>query len=106
MTSSSTSTTMKAVRLHTYGDVDALVYEDAARPEPGRDQLLVKVLAAGVQPADLVIRRGDHADWGLTFPLILGYDVSGVVAAVGDGDTGGLEVGSEVWGAGRHDPRR
>jgi NADPH:quinone reductase-like Zn-dependent oxidoreductase len=100
MTSDSTDTTMKAVRLHTYGSADALVYEDAPRPEPGRDQVLVQVLAAGVQPADLEIRRGEHADWGLTFPLILGYDVSGVVAAVGDGDTGGLEVGSEVWGQG------
>jgi NADPH:quinone reductase-like Zn-dependent oxidoreductase len=92
--------TMKAVRLHAYGDADTLVYEDAVRPAPGRDQLLVQVMAAGVQATDLEIRRGDHADWGLTFPLILGYDVSGVVAAIGDGDTGGLEVGSEVWGQG------
>jgi hypothetical protein len=54
---------------------------------PGAGQLLVQVLAAGVQPVDLEVRRGERADWGYTFPLILGTDVSGVVAA-GDGGTG------------------
>jgi NADPH:quinone reductase-like Zn-dependent oxidoreductase len=100
MARSSANGTMKAVRLHEYGGADALVYEDAARPRPGPGQVLVQVRAAGVQPFDLEIRRGEHPEFGLTLPLTLGLDVSGVVAAISDDDAEGLEVGTEVWGQG------
>ena len=91
--------TMKAVRLHGYGGPEALVYEDAPSPEPGAGQVLVRVKAAGIQPVDWEIRRGDHPEWGYEFPLILGTDVAGVVAEVGEG-VEGFRAGQEVWGQG------
>ena len=89
---------MKAVRLHSYGDPETLVYEDAPRPEPGPGEVLIRVLAAGVNPIDWKIRQG----WMKNFfdykmPLILGTDVSGVVEAVGANVTN-LQPGQNVYG--------
>jgi NADPH:quinone reductase-like Zn-dependent oxidoreductase len=78
-------TTMKAVRLHAYGGADALVYEDAPRPVPKQGEVLVKVHAAGVNPVDWKLRSGAFKDPRTKFPLILGFDVSGVVESVGAG---------------------
>jgi NADPH:quinone reductase-like Zn-dependent oxidoreductase len=44
--------TMKAVRMHGYGGSDVLRYEDAPRPEPAPDEVLVRVHAAAVNPVD------------------------------------------------------
>lgn len=90
--------TMKAVRIHTFGNSETLGYEDAPRPEPEAGQVLVRVHAAGVNPLDWKIREG----WLQNFrhdslPLILGGDISGVVEAVGSGVTS-LQPGQEVYG--------
>lgn len=79
---------MKAVRIHTYGGPEVLVYEDAPQPEPGRAELLVQVHAAGVNPVDWKIREG-HLKTLLRYrlPLILGWDFSGVVEEVGSAVT-------------------
>lgn len=90
---------MKAVRLHGYGGPEVLVYEDASRPEPGPGRVLVAVRAAGIQPVDREIRSGEHPEWGYAFPITLGTDFAGVVAAVGEG-VEHLRVGQEVWGQG------
>ncbi len=75
---------MKAVQIHTYGNPDVLVYEDAARPEPKADEVLIRVHAAGVNPADWKIRQGYLQDkFPFPMPLILGYDVAGVIEAIG-----------------------
>jgi NADPH:quinone reductase-like Zn-dependent oxidoreductase len=75
---------MKAIRIHDYGDAGALQYEDAPAPEIGADGLLIKVVGAGVNPVDYKIRAGYmKAVRALTFPAILGSDVSGVVERVG-----------------------
>lgn len=68
-----------------------------ARPAPQAGQVLVRVVASGVNPLDLKIRAGaaEHARHPL--PAILGIDLAGVVAAVGPGVTG-LRVGDEVYG--------
>ena len=78
---------MKAVRIHVYGGLDALRYEQAPAPEPGPGEVLLRVHAAGVNPADAKIREGKAfaSMCKEPFPLILGWDVSGVVVAVGAG---------------------
>jgi NADPH:quinone reductase-like Zn-dependent oxidoreductase len=89
--------TMKAVRIHEYGGPEVLVYEDAPRPQAGEGEVLVQVHAAGINPVDWKIRQGlakDRLHYRL--PLILGWDVSGVVEAVGRG-VRRLKVGDEVY---------
>lgn len=81
------STTMKAARIHVYGDPNVFVYEDAPRPQPDAGELLVRVQAAGVNPVDFKTRAGRGMGGGSPdlLPLIVGWDVSGVVEAVGAG---------------------
>jgi NADPH:quinone reductase-like Zn-dependent oxidoreductase len=89
--------TMKAVCIYSYGGPGVLVYEDAPRPHPGDGEVLVRVHAAGINPVDWKIREG-HLKERLhhTLPLVLGWDVSGVVEALGSGLTR-LKVGDEVF---------
>jgi NADPH:quinone reductase-like Zn-dependent oxidoreductase len=76
--------TMKAVRIHQYGGPEMLKYEDAPRPEPAEDEVLVRIHAAAVNPVDWRIRSGSRRQrLKHTFPLILGWDLSGTVARVG-----------------------
>ena len=74
-----TTTTMKAVRIHSYGEAEVLKYEDAPRPEPKEDEILVRVFAASVNPVDAKVRQGHFKPPGAQMPLIIGYDISGVV---------------------------
>ena len=67
---------MKAVRIHKYGEPDVLIYEDAPLPEPEEDELLIRVHAAGVNPADRQIRSGKRAVLKGPFPLILGFIIN------------------------------
>lgn len=78
------------------GDLDVFRFEDYDVPPPGPGEVTVEVRAAGVNPADAKhVRRGDPAD----FPKALGYEVAGVITALG-ADTeiasGGGAVGDEV----------
>src|SRR4029453_16419008 len=83
-TAQSVTPTMKAVVIREYGGPEVLKYEDIPRPEPNDDQLLVRVIAAGVNPVDGMIRSGMFAKEGnRAFPIILGGDVAGVVEKVG-----------------------
>ena len=93
--------TMKAVRLHDFGGPEVLHYEDAPRPIPASGEVLVRVHAASLNPPDLYLRDGYRAlppEWQpiATFPLILGTDVSGVIAAIGN-DVTEFSVGDEVY---------
>ena len=74
---------MKAIVIHEYGGPNVLKYEDVPRPEPKEDHILVRVVAAGVNPVDGMIRSGMFANEKRAFPLILGGDVAGVVEKVG-----------------------
>lgn len=75
---------MKAVRIHAYGDASVLRYEDAPMPDLAPEDVLVRVVAASVNPVDWKIREGYLKQMlPLQFPLTLGWDVSGVVEAVG-----------------------
>ncbi|WP_248910300.1 NADP-dependent oxidoreductase [Halocatena marina] len=86
--------------MHEFGSPDVLRYEDAPRPEPLDDEVLVRVHAAGINPVDWRIRQGMPMVSMLPenpFPLILGMDVSGVVEQVGVSVTG-FESGDAVFG--------
>jgi NADPH:quinone reductase-like Zn-dependent oxidoreductase len=80
--------TMKAIVIHEYGGPEVLKYEDVPRPEPKEDQILVRVIAAGVNPVDGLIRSGMFGkDSKAAFPMILGGDIAGVVDKVGSKTT-------------------
>src|SRR5713101_9184438 len=76
----STKPMMKAIVVHEYGDPEVLKYEDAPRPEPKENEALVRVIAAGVNPVDALIRSGKYAKFfGTNLPLVPGYDIAGIV---------------------------
>jgi len=76
--------TMKAVVIHSYGGPDALKVEDVPRLVPKEDEILIRVIAASVNPVDVAIRKGYLAELiGNKFPLILGMDASGIVEKTG-----------------------
>ena len=77
--------TMHAVRLHQYGAAENLVYEETQRPEPQKGEVLVRVRAAGVNPVDWKTREGHGVAETLESPIILGWDIAGVVEEVGGG---------------------
>ncbi|MGA2208454.1 MAG: NADP-dependent oxidoreductase [Acidimicrobiales bacterium] len=87
-----------AVRFDEYGDIDVLKVVEVAEPVPGPGQVLVKVVAAGINPGEASIRKGLlHAMWPATFPSGEGSDLAGVVAAVGP-DVTQFAPGDEVFG--------
>ena len=85
---------MKAVYIDRFGQPDVLTYGDRPDPVPAADEVLIEVAAASVNAADWKQRRGSYPD--LAFPHILGRDVSGTVAAVGDQVTT-FSPGDEVF---------
>ena len=90
--------TMKAVRIHNYGGLDVLRYEDAPRPRPGAGEVLIRIHAAGVNPVDWKVREGYLQELlPYSLPFIPGWDVSGVVQATGP-EAGRLKERDEVYG--------
>jgi len=83
---------MQAVVIHETGDPDVLRYEEADRPEPGDGEVLIRVHAASVNPADWKSRRGSREE---PLPRVLGYDVSGTIE-ISRAD--GFAEGDEVFG--------
>src|SRR5438477_8414273 len=96
---SATSQTMKAIRIHNYGGPEVLQYQDAQRPQPQAGEVLVRVHATGVNPIDWKVREGHMKNfWSHKFPLILGWDLSGVVEELGPSPAAGrFKVGDEVY---------
>lgn len=92
---------MKAVRLHAFGGPEVLVYEDAPKPKPATGEVLVRVHAIGLNPPDWYLRDGYKMlplEWQpkVSFPIIPGTDISGVIEAVAD-DVERFAVGDEVY---------
>jgi NADPH:quinone reductase-like Zn-dependent oxidoreductase len=88
---------MLAVRIHQYGKRDVLSLDDIPVPEIGPDELLVRVVAASVNPVDWKVREGYLAQMiPHRLPLTLGWDLSGVVQAVGS-DVQGWQPGDAVF---------
>lgn len=89
---------MKAVRFHEYGPPDVLRYEDAPRPEAAKNEVLVRVRAAAVNPIDWYIRAGHMRSFrSYPLPMIPGWDFSGVIEQVG-AEVQGWQTGDEVFG--------
>lgn len=89
---------MQAVRFHSYGGPEVLALEEIPLPETGSGEVLIRVHAAGVNPLDWKIRDGHVRAWlKHRLPLIPGWDVSGVVAAVAS-DVTSFKTGDEVYG--------
>jgi NADPH:quinone reductase-like Zn-dependent oxidoreductase len=87
-----------AVRFDAYGDIGVLTVVEVARPTPGPGQVLVQVVAAGINPGEASIRKGLlHAMFPATFPSGEGSDLAGVVAEVGP-EVSRFAVGDEVLG--------
>jgi len=80
---------MKAVRIHQFGGPEVLMYEDIPDPQLRKDQVLVRVKACSLNHLDLWVRKGLP---GVKLPHILGSDVAGEVAAVGEYVTGFLPL--------------
>jgi NADPH:quinone reductase-like Zn-dependent oxidoreductase len=76
---------MKAVRIHQFGGPEVLVYEDVFDPQPRKDQVLVRVKACSLNHLDLWVRKGLP---GVKLPHILGSDIAGEIAEVGEYVTG------------------
>jgi NADPH:quinone reductase-like Zn-dependent oxidoreductase len=95
---------MKAIVRDSYGSPDVLELTDIDKPEPGDDEVLLRVHAASVNPADWHILRGApyiaRMQFGLRKPKdrVLGCDVAGRVEAVGK-DVTMLQPGEEVFGS-------
>ena len=88
---------MKAIRIHNYGGAEVLEYENAPRPIPQADEVLIRVHAAGVNPIDWKVRQGYMKDlWLHKFPLVLGWDLSGVIEEIGTG-VSRFKKGDEVY---------
>lgn len=87
---------MRAVVAIKQGGPEVLELREVEKPEPGLTEILVRVRTAGVNPTDWKARAGGGLP-GKTFPAILGYDVAGVVEAVGPGVTL-YKPGDEVLG--------
>lgn len=83
---------MYAIRVHTPGGADALVYEEVAMPEPGPGEARVKIAAIGVNFIDIYQRSGQYKG---PLPLTLGMEAAGTVDAVGTGVTE-VQVGDHV----------
>ncbi|GAA2715017.1 NADP-dependent oxidoreductase [Actinoplanes palleronii] len=89
---------MRAVTQQEFGGPSVLRVTEVDRPEPLPTEVLVRVVAAGVNPVDYKTREGAGMAGVLgTPPFVLGWDVSGVVEAVGFG-VHTLAVGDEVYG--------
>ncbi|MDB6147900.1 MAG: NADPH:quinone reductase [Spartobacteria bacterium] len=74
---------MKAAVVHEFGGPEVLKVEDVPRPDPKEDEILIRVMAAGVNPVDAYIRTGKYKRAGGNLPLILGMDIAGVVEKTG-----------------------
>lgn len=90
--------TMKAVRVHEYGGLDVLRYEDAPKPQPADDEVLIRVRAASVNPVDWKIREGQMKEMlPMEMPITLGCDLAGTIEQVGT-NVKTLKAGDEVFG--------
>ena len=93
--SAAVSETMKAAVIEDYQA--PIEIREVEPPEPRNDSVLIAVRAAGINPIDDILRSGAMKEQSpLTFPHVMGYDVSGEVVEVG-ADVRGFEVGDDVF---------
>lgn len=83
---------MNAVRIHQFGGPEVLTYEEVPDPQPRKDQVLVRVKACALNHLDVWVRKGLP---GVKLPHILGSDIAGEIAEVGE-YVGGFKAGQRV----------
>jgi NADPH:quinone reductase-like Zn-dependent oxidoreductase len=89
---------MKAIEINTFGGTDVLKLVDIPEPSPTSGEILIKIHAASVNPADSKVRQGTGPGAGnVTFPYIIGRDFSGIVAACDENVTD-FKPGDAVFG--------
>jgi NADPH:quinone reductase-like Zn-dependent oxidoreductase len=89
---------MKAIQIQKYGEADELHLTEIQRPKPSDNEVLVRIVDAGVNPFDWKVRRGYMKDMmPLQFPHTMGYDFAGEVAEVGSKITN-FKSGDRVFG--------
>lgn len=85
---------MKAIRIHEFGGPEVLKYEEIPEPQPGPDEIRIKIFATGVNPIDWKVRRGYIGS--LPLPSVMGLDVAGTVDMVGK-DEASFRPGDKVF---------
>jgi len=89
---------MKAIIIKEFGSPDKLELAEVDKPEYTADQVLIKVMAAGINPVDAKIRSGKHISCSrLQLPAILGKDMSGIIESVGE-NIKEFKVGDQIFG--------
>jgi len=73
---------MKAVRVHAFAGPEQLVLDENDDPRPGQSDVLIEILAAGVNPVDTYVRTGTHFVKP-ALPFIPGFDAAGIVLEAG-----------------------
>lgn len=92
------SNTMRAARIHDYGDVESIRIEDVPIPSPDPDDVLLEVSGYSFNPGEVNLRAGRLLEvFQLAFPFTLGHDVSGTVVEVGSNVTA-FDGGDNVIG--------
>jgi NADPH:quinone reductase-like Zn-dependent oxidoreductase len=86
---------MRAVIVNEYGATPVIA--DIPKPQPGPDQVLIKLQAAGVNPMDGRLASGAQPSDAATFPMVLGADGAGIVEQIGEGETR-FSPGDRVFG--------
>lgn len=86
---------MKAIVIREHGGADVLDFEELPTPEVGHGDVLIKLEAIGVNRFDLLVRNGNVPNATVEFPLVLGVEGAGTVAAIGDG-VEGFSLGDRV----------
>jgi NADPH:quinone reductase-like Zn-dependent oxidoreductase len=95
---------MRAAIYDQYGAPDVLQVREVDDPPVGPDTVLVRASATSINPVDTMVRRGHLAGaFPSHLPIIPGWDLAGVVEAVGPAVRTGVEVGDEVYGYVRRD---
>ena len=89
---------MKAVVIAEYGTNEVVQLTEVEKPVPKSGEVLARVHAAGVNPADWKIRNGAGQLMGMTLPICLGGETAGTVEEIGAG-VSGLKVGDAIYGA-------
>lgn len=85
---------MRAVQISQFGDADVLEVVELPVPNPGANQVRIRVMAAGVNPVDTYVRSGAYGDRPM--PVALGFDAAGEIDAVGPGVDASV-IGTRVY---------
>lgn len=90
---------MKALVLKQFGSTENFSMEEISEPQVGKGEVLIQVKAIGINPVDVKTRAGggQAAQYKENQPIVIGWDVAGIVTKAAD-DVTGFAVGDEVFG--------